>query len=777
MSSAFFSTYCRFAVHAVMANVCDAFVSMLGRTAVCNYITTANAACAELRAAGRQGVIKQDFMSKLRIPALLAHKQWTIAKIFQVILLLDVLNGVLVTRGVFPWQADPNKLPTRVANGRKKPHPASATCPPLGPSDVRLVPLQSTPTTRGRNAPSKAYGVNNEIVWFSVAEAEAELMLILCWALHREHISIDPALVNQLESKQRTRRVQEDVAQQLCWWAKQVRRTGTTWESLYRHVVRTDEVPSSSAPAPKLAAGVVQWERVRVVDCSGDETEANIVCLADNRRATVPFRTMQAGKTVVWLKRALKQLWTGDEFTTRSSNGFFPVHHKDALSVVQQAGVELSMLRVRQSEERQRADGVVAEVAAQLLAALGRAAALAPQQQQDLARQLRTAEHGPMLQALGIDPDEAPAAQPTLPLLPRLMTNHPVPFGKVNDVYGRHATAMMLAYHLDALEEQEFASKAERARVVLEHVRQPREHVQSVLRLMNKRVTVNNAPPQKQAYPTELCNVVVRFSLQNMSDADVCRCVNRELRCLCASCPGAWREFQHHPGQTDFKPINEKRARAIAHWAGVRTWARRKRGSQETNASKDWCVMSVLFIRQILRRIQRRPAIPYQYACELEPGQELPRQLQPAEPLGRRWQLAMPYICDYVFSWLEWCDIANFNTAFYEDRPGAVLSPTSGPLARHPIEILTTVQSDERHEKQKFGQKKAKVKVLVDPRSGRLLSDPDALYETTVKFPGECRMNHSLCMRRHADGRFVGLRLPNFDYTGCLMIGPVARNN
>ncbi len=78
-------------------------------------------------------------------------------------------------------------------------------------------------------------------------------MLILCWALHRKHISIDPALVNQLESRQRTKWVQEDVAQQLCWWAKQVRRTRTTWESLYRHL-RTDEVPSSSAPAPKLAA-------------------------------------------------------------------------------------------------------------------------------------------------------------------------------------------------------------------------------------------------------------------------------------------------------------------------------------------------------------------------------------------------------------------------------------------------------------------------------------------------------------------------------------------
>jgi hypothetical protein len=72
----------------------------------------------------------------------------------------------------------------------------------------------------------------------------------------------------------------------------------------------------------------------------------------------------------------------------------------------------------------------------------------------------------------------------------------------------------------------------------------------------------------------------------------------------------------------------------------------------------------------------------------------------------------MPYICDYVFSW---CDIANFNT-------GVAMSPTSGPLARHPIEILTTVQSDERHERQKFGQQKDKVKVLVVPHTGRLLS-------------------------------------------------------
>jgi hypothetical protein len=39
-------------------------------------------------------------MGKLRIPALLAHKQWTIAKIFEIILLLDVLKGVGDARGV-----------------------------------------------------------------------------------------------------------------------------------------------------------------------------------------------------------------------------------------------------------------------------------------------------------------------------------------------------------------------------------------------------------------------------------------------------------------------------------------------------------------------------------------------------------------------------------------------------------------------------------------------------------------------------------------------------
>jgi hypothetical protein len=82
----------------------------------------------------------------------------------------------------------------------------------------------------------------------------------------------------------------------------------------------------------------------------------------------------------------------------------------------------------------------------------------------------------------------------------------------------------------------------------------------------------------------ELCNIVVRFSLQDVSDADVCRGVSKELRGLCAISPGARREFQHHPGQTDFKPINdfkptnEKRAQAIAHWAGVRTWATRTPG-------------------------------------------------------------------------------------------------------------------------------------------------------------------------------------------------------
>jgi hypothetical protein len=60
--------------------------------------------------------------------------------------LLDVRDGELVTRVVFPWQAAPTNIPTQVSKSRKTPHPEGAACPPLPPSDVRSVALQSTPS-------------------------------------------------------------------------------------------------------------------------------------------------------------------------------------------------------------------------------------------------------------------------------------------------------------------------------------------------------------------------------------------------------------------------------------------------------------------------------------------------------------------------------------------------------------------------------------------------------------------------------------------------------
>ena len=97
-----------------MASARDEFVLTLGRTAARNYITAANAACAELRVSvGHANAIKQDFTFGLRVPPALAHKHWAIEKIFEVILQLDVRDGELATRVVLPWQAVPTNIPTR----------------------------------------------------------------------------------------------------------------------------------------------------------------------------------------------------------------------------------------------------------------------------------------------------------------------------------------------------------------------------------------------------------------------------------------------------------------------------------------------------------------------------------------------------------------------------------------------------------------------------------------------------------------------------------------
>ena len=88
--------------------------------------------------------------------------------------------------------------------------------------------------------------------------------------------------------------------------------------------------------------------------------------------------------------------------------------------------------------------------------------------------------------------------------------------------------------------------------------------------------------------------------------------------------------------------------------------------------------------------------------------------------------------------------------------------------------LETSTHYDERHQQQKFGSNTRKVKMLTGPRTGRLLSDPNALYEHTVKFPAEWRGSRGVCLTRNTDGSFNGLRFPNYEYTGCMMIGPKA---
>ena len=130
-------------------------------------------------------------------------------------------------------------------------------------------------------------------------------------------------------------------------------------------------------------------------------------------------------------------------------------------------------------------------------------------------------------------------------------------------------------------------------------------------------------------------------------------------------------------------------------------------------------------------------------------------------------------------------------------------------LGRLPIAADRTAQHDERHQQHKFGAKTRKVDFLTDPHTGRILSDPAALFESTVKFPAEAwcgrrrRRRRVIIIKRRsrirrrgrgrrrinrrrrtddnntadddaADDAFVGARFPSFAHTGCLVTGPIA---
>ena len=338
---------------------------------------------------------------------------WSAAKIFEnVLCFLDVPatdHSLLVTRTYFPWTKDPTSLPARVAAYRTTPHPAAPGSLGLAASSVRSQALQSTPATRGRDAPENHCGLNNETVLASQEATHGTLKKILRWALHRGNILIDVDMARDLEDPQhRTHRIQVDVAKQLVWWARQVQPiVGRKWESAYRHVVRTDTVPADSSLPVALSSTEVLWERVRVVGAEAGPL-VDIVSLADQRRLTVPLKSVQAGKKITWVKRAPPQEWSGQDFTSRGARGFFPVDFKEAFEVVKAAGVELGMLRIQHSERQQRSNDRVADVARIFCGAVDDFNSLDEQQRAVLFRQLRTS--GPVLTEIA---DGASARRPS----------------------------------------------------------------------------------------------------------------------------------------------------------------------------------------------------------------------------------------------------------------------------------------------------------------------------------------------------------------------------
>ena len=258
-----------------MSTLVFTFVAALGEAATRRYVIDVNEKCARLREADVEAharLREADAVAKVRsvalkarlLPLLPVPEQlnvpgssivWSAAKIFEnVLCFLDVPatdHSLLVTRTYFPWTKDPTSLPARVAAYRTTPHPAAPGSLGLAASSVRSQALQSTPATRGRDAPENHCGLNNKTVLASQEATHGTLKKILRWALHRDNILIDVDMARDLEDPQhRTHRIQVDVAKQLVWWARQVQPiVGRKWESAYRHIVRTDKVPADSSLA------------------------------------------------------------------------------------------------------------------------------------------------------------------------------------------------------------------------------------------------------------------------------------------------------------------------------------------------------------------------------------------------------------------------------------------------------------------------------------------------------------------------------------------------
>jgi hypothetical protein len=141
------------------------------------------------------------------------------------------------------------------------------------------------------NAPARPCGLNNEIM---LLDPQGTLAVILGWDVHRQRIFVVAALAAKLDPRSQTRRVICDVAAQVCWLAGQVAPVPVaTWQSPYRHLLRTDTIPMDASVAVEAAKSVT-WKRVRAIGDNGSGPTVDVICLADGRRiSNIPGRTMQ----------------------------------------------------------------------------------------------------------------------------------------------------------------------------------------------------------------------------------------------------------------------------------------------------------------------------------------------------------------------------------------------------------------------------------------------------------------------------------------------------
>ena len=122
---------------------------------------------------------------------------------------------------------------------------------------------------------------------------------------------------------------------------------------------------------------------------------------------------------------------------------------------------------------------------------------------------------------------------------------------------------MLVSYFLDMMNPGESPSLSAMSREVLAQLRQPLQHAQRVTRVIARRATPA-AQPKVRGYPPQLCEVVTKYCVQNLSFEDVMRHVNLDLKKMCDIVPGLWVEFQRKAKHTGWVNFNEKFIRNVA---------------------------------------------------------------------------------------------------------------------------------------------------------------------------------------------------------------------